>query len=64
MSNKIEFSQALLVPIRMTEQWQKYTVPLVSIACITFNHENFIHDAIEGFLQQETTFPVEVFNSR
>lgn len=34
--------------------------PFVSIACITFNHGKFIQQAIEGFLQQETTFPVEI----
>lgn len=36
-------------------------MPLVSIWCITYNHANFISDAIEGFLMQETTFPVEIF---
>ncbi len=34
--------------------------PLVSISCITYNHEKFISDAIEGFLMQKTTFPVEI----
>lgn len=35
-------------------------MPVVSIGCITYNHENFIRDAIDGFLMQETTFPVEI----
>lgn len=35
-------------------------MPVVSICCLTFNHEKFIRDAIEGFLMQETTFPVEI----
>ena len=48
-------------PVRLTEQaWPEGTVPVVSIWCITYNHVNFIRDAIEGFLMQETTFPVEI----
>ena len=47
------------VPIT-SQQWSEDTVPLVSISCITYNHENFIRDAIEGFLMQKTTFPVEI----
>lgn len=48
-------------PTKITEQqWPDGTVPLVSIRCITYNHVNFIRDAIEGFLMQETTFPVEI----
>lgn len=34
--------------------------PLVSICCITYNHEKYIGDAIEGFLMQETDFPIEI----
>lgn len=34
--------------------------PLVSICCITYNHKNYIHDAIEGFLMQKTDFPIEI----
>jgi glycosyltransferase involved in cell wall biosynthesis len=34
--------------------------PLVSIACITYNHAGFIRDAMEGFLMQKTTFPFEI----
>jgi glycosyltransferase involved in cell wall biosynthesis len=52
----------LAAPVRITEQvWPEGTVPLVSVFCITYNHVNFIRDAIEGFLMQETTFPVEIF---
>lgn len=34
--------------------------PLVSICCITYNHEKYIADAINGFLMQKTTFPFEI----
>lgn len=48
------------VPI--TKQvWPAGTLPLVSIWCITYNHINFIRDALDGFLMQETRFPVEIF---
>ena len=41
-------------------QWECDDIPLVSISCLAFNHENFIREAIEGFLKQETTFSVEI----
>lgn len=34
--------------------------PLVSICCITYNHEKYIRDAVEGFLMQKTDFPIEI----
>lgn len=34
--------------------------PLVSISCITYNHERYIEDALQGFLRQETDFPFEI----
>lgn len=34
--------------------------PVVSICCITYNHEAYIEDALEGFLIQETDFPFEI----
>ena len=33
---------------------------LVSVCCITYNHEKYIADAIEGFLIQKTSFPIEI----
>jgi len=33
---------------------------LVSVFCTTYNHEAYIKEAIEGFLIQKTTFPIEV----
>lgn len=40
--------------------WKYMDPPLVSVCCITYNHEPYIRDAIEGFLMQETDFPFEV----
>jgi glycosyltransferase involved in cell wall biosynthesis len=34
--------------------------PLVTIQCLAYNHQNYIKDAIEGFLSQETNFPFEI----
>ncbi len=34
--------------------------PLVSICCITYNHEHYIKEAFDGFIMQKTNFPVEI----
>ena len=34
--------------------------PLVSVCMITYNHEKYIRDAIEGVLIQKTNFPIEL----
>jgi len=36
------------------------STPLVSVCCITYNHENFIRQALDGFLIQQTSFPIEI----
>jgi hypothetical protein len=52
----------LTEPVRLAEQiWPENTDPVLSIFCLTYNHGKFIREAIEGFLMQETTFPVEIF---
>ncbi|MBQ0142665.1 MAG: glycosyltransferase family 2 protein [Prevotellaceae bacterium] len=33
---------------------------LVSIVCITYNHEPYLRKALDGFLMQETNFPYEI----
>ncbi len=42
------------------KNWKYDGPPLVSVVCITYNHELYIRDAIEGFLMQETDFPFEI----
>lgn len=37
-----------------------YINPVLSICCITYNHENFIRQALDGFLMQQTNFPIEI----
>ncbi|WP_163336851.1 glycosyltransferase [Desulfopila sp. IMCC35008] len=51
----------LSAPAPISEQkWPEEALPIVSISCITYNHENFIQDCLDGFLMQETQFPVEI----
>ena len=35
--------------------------PMVSVCCLTYNHEKYIRSALEGFVSQNTTFPYVVF---
>lgn len=40
--------------------WGNKEKVLVSIVCVTYNHEPYIEDAIKGFLMQETDFAFEI----
>lgn len=42
------------------QRWPHEKSPLVTIFCATYNHRRFIAQAIDGFLMQETRFPVEI----
>lgn len=44
----------------MREENKRKALPLVSICCLTYNHEAFIKDALEGFLGQRTDFDFEI----
>lgn len=35
-------------------------LPLVSICCLTFHHEEYVRDALEGFLKQKVDFRYEI----
>ena len=34
--------------------------PLVSVCCVTYNHAQFIRKCLDGFLMQQTDFPIEI----
>ena len=60
-----EIPHGLLVPTipnqdEVMSDWSSDTHPLLSIACTTYNHVNFIELSLRGFLIQRTTFPFEI----
>jgi glycosyltransferase involved in cell wall biosynthesis len=58
---KQKIYNSILEPIPITEKhWDEETIPFVSISCVTYNHTHYIANAIESFLMQKTTFPVEI----
>lgn len=54
----IEESQTYKMRLLLKEK--DYRNPLVSIICVTYNHENYISQALDSFLMQKTTFPFEI----
>ena len=41
--------------------WDINTIsPILSIVCITYNHEKYIEEALDSMLMQETNFPFEI----
>ena len=45
----------------IVKDWDGKNKPIVTIRCLTYNHEKYIAQALDGFLMQETNFPFEIF---
>ena len=46
---------------KIMKTWGQCGPPVVSVWCITYNHKDYIGEAIDGFLMQETNFPIEIW---
>lgn len=51
---------SILSEEQIMRTWDGARAPIVSVICTTYNHADFIEDALCGFLAQVTTFPFEV----
>ena len=51
---------SLISEEEVTKNWTWSKGIIVSIDCTTFNHENYIRDALNGFIMQKTNFPFEI----
>jgi glycosyltransferase involved in cell wall biosynthesis len=45
---------------QIQSSWEDFPVPRVSICCTTYNHQDYIEEALKGFLIQTTNFPFEI----
>jgi glycosyltransferase involved in cell wall biosynthesis len=46
--------------IEIMKSWTYTQPPLLSAICLAFNHEDYISQALDGMLMQETDFPFEI----
>lgn len=57
-------SAPLTLPLReessVMKTWEVRGTPVVSICCATFNHVQYLEDALRSFLGQVTRFPFEI----
>jgi glycosyltransferase involved in cell wall biosynthesis len=44
----------------ITNRWGDWSEPLISVVCTTYNHAQYIEQAIVGFLMQDTDYPFEI----
>lgn len=50
-----------LTESEITRNWSvDVSMPMVSICCITYNHQDYIEKCLDGFLMQKTDFPFEI----
>lgn len=47
-------------PTRLSQRTASQLAPVVSVFCLAYNHERFLRRCLNGFLEQITTFPVEI----
>lgn len=45
---------------KIMQQWEKGAPCQVSIVCTTYNQEQYLREALDSFLMQETSFPFEI----
>lgn len=58
---KIEFVDIYNIPcVETSDALVRNVEPLVSVNMLTFNHERYIKQAIEGIVNQKTNFPFEL----
>lgn len=61
LKQKNQISKRLRTQEQIISDWAvDIAKPTVSILCTTYNHEKYIEDALEGFLNQKTNFPFEI----
>ena len=42
------------------KNWHDHSSPLISICCVTYNHEDYIQKTLNGLLNQETDYSFEI----
>ena len=45
---------------KIISNWNGNLKPILSISCVTYNHENYIEKCLDSFLSQETKYPYEI----